>query len=197
MSGRSAPSPVWIVLCSTKSQWETMPAISTTLRSWISPQEPRVEGRLSARDEVAGLAPQRADALAELADHLRELALGLAALALQAPDLALHARELLLHGRDDALDLLGALRHLAGRALLLGAARLGDAARQRGAGLLHHVERERLQLLAQARGCRGAARTTAASAPIRTPIIASSTVIVSSLSVGGCQTWHRGRTARR
>ena len=48
MSGRRMPSPVWMVLCSTKSQWATMPAISTTLRSWISPHEPRVLGRRSA-----------------------------------------------------------------------------------------------------------------------------------------------------
>ena len=48
MSGRSAPSSVSIVLCSRKSQWDTMPAISTTLRSWISPHEPRVAGRFRA-----------------------------------------------------------------------------------------------------------------------------------------------------
>jgi hypothetical protein len=48
MSGRSRPSSVWIVDCSTKSQWATMPASSTTLRSWISPHDPRVSGRFSA-----------------------------------------------------------------------------------------------------------------------------------------------------
>src|ERR1700677_509315 len=52
MSGRSAPSLVWIVLCSRKSQCETMPAISTTLRNWISPHEPRVAGRLSAETRL-------------------------------------------------------------------------------------------------------------------------------------------------
>ena len=79
-----------------------MPAISTTLRSWISPQEPRVEGRLSAETRLPVSWRSAAHALAELADHLRELALRLAALALQTADLALHAPELLLHGRRRA-----------------------------------------------------------------------------------------------
>ena len=52
MSGRRRPSAEWIVLCSMKSQWETMPAISTTLRSWISPQAPRVSGRLRAETRL-------------------------------------------------------------------------------------------------------------------------------------------------
>ncbi len=116
----------------------------------LAPRAAR-RGALQRGHEVARLLAQRADALAELADHLRKLALGLAALALEAADLALHPAELLLHGLDDALDLLGAARHLAGGALLLGAARLLEALGERVAGLAQHVQRDRLQLLAQAR----------------------------------------------
>ena len=106
-------------------------------------------GPLQRGHEVAGLLAQRADALAELTHHLRELALTLSALALQAPDLALHPAELLRHGVDDALDLLRARGHLARGALLLGAARLLKPLGERVAGLAQHVQRDRLQLLAQ------------------------------------------------
>ena len=177
MSGRRLPSPVWIVRCSTKSQCETMPAISTTLRSWISPQEPRVDGRFERGDEVAGLLTQRADAVAELADHLCELALRLPALALEAPDLVLHPAELLLDGLDDALHLLRATRHLAGGALLLRAARLGDALRQRLAGLREHVDRDRRQLLARASAVAPHQRRPRTAAPSSTPRISSRTLI--------------------
>jgi hypothetical protein len=116
----------------------------------LSPRAAR--GRALQRGhEVAGLLAQRADAVAELADHLSELALRLAALALEAPDLLLHPAELLLDGLDDALHLLRATRHLARGALLLHAARLGDALGQRLAGLGEHVDRDRRQLLARTR----------------------------------------------
>ena len=48
-SGRSTP-PVGVarVACSTKSQYESIPASSTTRRSWISPQRPRTCGARSA-----------------------------------------------------------------------------------------------------------------------------------------------------
>ena len=48
MSGRRRPSSVMVETCSSKSQCESMPAISTTRRSWISPQRPRVCGERSA-----------------------------------------------------------------------------------------------------------------------------------------------------
>jgi hypothetical protein len=113
----------------------------------LAPRPPR-RRPLEGGDEVAGLLAQRADALAELADHRLQVALRFAALALEPADLALHAAEFLLHGRDQALDLLGAPGHLAGRALVLGGPRLGDGLRQRGARLGHHVDRDRLQFLA-------------------------------------------------
>ncbi len=150
MSGRSVPSPVWMVLCSTKSQCATMPAISTTLRSWISPHEPRVAGRFSAETRLPASWRSVPTPSLELAHHLRQLALGLAALALKAPDLALHTTQLLLDRSHDALDLLRAPGHLAAGALLLGAAGVHDALRQRIAGLREHVHRDRLQLLAHA-----------------------------------------------
>ena len=48
MSGRRRPSSVAVDTCSSKSQCSSMPAISTTRRSWISPQRPRVCGERSA-----------------------------------------------------------------------------------------------------------------------------------------------------
>ena len=42
-----------VLSCSMKSQYSTMPAISTTRRSWISPQRPRTLGRLSERDRFS------------------------------------------------------------------------------------------------------------------------------------------------
>ena len=105
-----------------------MPAISITLRNWISPQEPRVLGRFSADTRLPVSWRSAADALVQLAHHARQFALGLLALALQAPDLVLDPAELLVDGAHQPLELLGALGHLAGRALLLGAALVGEAA---------------------------------------------------------------------
>ena len=48
MSGRSRPSAVVVVCCSSKSQCSAMPAAFTALRSVISPQRPRVCGDRSA-----------------------------------------------------------------------------------------------------------------------------------------------------
>ncbi len=127
MSGRSAPSSP-LRSCSARGSRSGRPSPPSRRRCAAgSPPRSRAwPGRLQRRYEVAGLLAQRAHALAELAEHLRELALRLAALALQPPDLALHPSQLLLHRRDQALDLLGAPGHLAGRALLLGAACLLD-----------------------------------------------------------------------
>ncbi len=62
MSGRSRPSSVAISNCVAKSQCSSMPAISTTRRSVISPQRPRVAGvrsaltsRVVSRDRFAWL----------------------------------------------------------------------------------------------------------------------------------------------
>src|SRR5207302_7793237 len=100
--------------------------------------------------EVAGLLAQGTHAFSEVADHLRELALRLAALALEAPDLSLHPAEFVLHRSDEPLDLLAALGHLAGGTLLLGAALVLQAPRERLAGLREDVYRDRLQLVAHA-----------------------------------------------
>ena len=43
--------------CSSKSQRRSMPAISTTRRSCISPQRPRTAGVRSARDSVSVVEP--------------------------------------------------------------------------------------------------------------------------------------------
>ncbi len=48
MSGRTTPSEVAALACSSKSQNLAMPAISATLRSCSSPQRPRASGRRSA-----------------------------------------------------------------------------------------------------------------------------------------------------
>src|SRR6202011_3234579 len=115
----------------------------------LAPRAP-CTGALQRRDEVARLLAQRAHALAQLAQHLRELALGVPALALQPADLALHAPELLRHRAHQSLDLLRPAGHLPGGALLLGAARLFQAPRQRVAGLRENVDGDRRQLIAQA-----------------------------------------------
>src|SRR5690349_18744558 len=47
-SGRTGPSGVATVTCSSKSQRAVIPASSTTRRSWSSPQRPRASGRRSA-----------------------------------------------------------------------------------------------------------------------------------------------------
>src|SRR5665647_2338685 len=57
MSGRSRPSSVRTWLCSTKSTCSTIPAASTTLRSWISPHRPRTWPDLSAVPRWVG--PER------------------------------------------------------------------------------------------------------------------------------------------
>ena len=48
MSGRRRPSSASVVTCSSKSQWGSIPAISTTRRSCTSPQRPRVCGERRA-----------------------------------------------------------------------------------------------------------------------------------------------------
>src|ERR1017187_2408670 len=48
ISGRSRPSSDVTVVWVSKSQWSSMPAISTTRRNWISPQCPRTLGVRSA-----------------------------------------------------------------------------------------------------------------------------------------------------
>src|ERR1039457_645650 len=47
-SGRRRPSSPTSVVCEVKSQYSSMPAISTTRRNWISPQRPRALGVRSA-----------------------------------------------------------------------------------------------------------------------------------------------------
>ena len=56
-SGRSCrPSSPSIVCCSSKSQYESIPAISITRFSWISPQRPRVcDSPAQGVDEIARL----------------------------------------------------------------------------------------------------------------------------------------------
>src|SRR5436309_2916431 len=78
------------------------------------------------------------------------LALCLAALALEAANLALHPAELLLDRAHQTLDLLAAPGHLAGRALLLGAALVFQTARERVARLRENVDGQRLELVTQA-----------------------------------------------
>ena len=128
---------------------------------------------LECRYELTRLLAQRVGAGAQRAHHLRELHLGVAALALQAGELRLDLAELLVHGLHEPLELLRATGHLAGGALLLGPARLGHALRERIAGLLQHVQGDRLQLVAQALALLNAlclvrlAALTAATAPQR------------------------------
>ena len=143
MSGRSGPSPVHRALLEEVAVGDHPRHLDDVAQLDLAPGPAR-GGSLQRRDEVAGLLSQRAHPVAELADHLRELALGLAALALETSDLALHPRRALLDGADEPLDLLGASRHLAGRALLLGSARVGEPLRERVARLREHVDRDRL-----------------------------------------------------
>ena len=53
MSGRTVPSSVAAVTCSSKSQCSSMPAASTARRSVISPQRPRCLGRPQRGHQVA------------------------------------------------------------------------------------------------------------------------------------------------
>ena len=126
-----------------------MPASSTTRRSWISPQEPRVSGRLSA--ETSSPVSRRSVSVPALqrAHHLRELDLGVAALALEAPQLALDLCELLVHRSHESLELLRTSRHLAGRALLLGTTLVVESLCERVTGLREDVAGDRLHRVAQ------------------------------------------------
>jgi len=61
-SGRKRPASVLVDTCSSKSQCESIPAISTTRRNCISPQRPRVWGSAAHRPgcgSLFGVAPGR------------------------------------------------------------------------------------------------------------------------------------------
>ena len=153
MSGRSCPSPVWIVDCSTKSQWETIPAISTTLRSWISPHEPRVEGRFSAETRL----PVSLRSVSVPCVNVRTISASWTCESRRSRSRRESSLSTLPSfswtGSTSRLISAVRARHLARGALLLGAALVGEALRQRIAGLLEHVSRDRLQFVARrARG---------------------------------------------
>ena len=59
VGAQDRPSSSRVVGCSSKSQCSSIPAISITRRSWISPQRPRTCGARERVDEVAGLAAER------------------------------------------------------------------------------------------------------------------------------------------
>ncbi len=97
-SGRSTrPSSPGIVCCSSKSQYDSIPAISITRRSWISPHWPRVcELPAQGADEVAGLRAQPLVVLADELELLVDLAVGALALLLQEAHVQLDLVERLL-----------------------------------------------------------------------------------------------------
>ena len=68
---RSFPSPSRLLACSTKSQWSTMPASSTTRLSWISPQRPAHVRRAQRGHEVSRLQPEALRVLRERAAPAR------------------------------------------------------------------------------------------------------------------------------
>ena len=109
MSGRSRPSSVPTLSCSTKSQWASMPAISTTRRSWISPQRPRTAGAFSAWTRLLVSCCSFSWATGERCDLLAQRAVGLGAGLLEAADVLLEAAEGVADRRHQPLDRLPAL----------------------------------------------------------------------------------------
>ncbi len=105
-------------------------------------------GRFSAETRLPVSLRSVPTPVVQLAHHLRQLALGLRALALEPPDLALHLAELLVDGRDQPLDLLRAPGHLAGSALLLGAALVGSRCASESPVCASTSTRDRLHLVA-------------------------------------------------
>ncbi len=75
-SGRRRPSSPNRVVCAVKSQWSSIPAISTTRRSWISPQLPRTAGRAQRRHQLARLGAQLRLRLQQAADLLVQRRIG-------------------------------------------------------------------------------------------------------------------------
>lgn len=61
MSGRTTPSRVTALTCSSKSQKRAIPAISATRRSCSSPHRPRASGRWSARTSASVWALSRSE----------------------------------------------------------------------------------------------------------------------------------------
>ncbi len=142
MSGRSLPSAPSVVTCCSKSQCSTIPAISTTRRSCISPQRPRVAGRAQRRHQVARLGLQLVLGLGERPDLLAEPGVGLLALELEEPQPLLVAAELLAQRGEQLLDGLGALVEIAARRLL-GVAHAGVGQLQElGVVLLERLARQ-------------------------------------------------------
>ena len=177
------PSPSRVVGCSTKSQCWTMPAISTTRRSWISPQRPRTCGARSAVTRLL-VSPWRRSCSSRSAAHgLRQRAVGLLAGALERVDLRLHLPERLAQRCDVRVQLglrqveerARALLHRLGRGRPHGAR---DALVERPAlgvelrlGLDRAtLERPHLERRARRRGRpHGARRRGARGAPARPP----------------------------
>ena len=93
MSGRTRASSSATVCCSEKSQYGSIPAFSTTLRSCISPHLPRDEGLRSARH-------QRRRLRRKIGGRALELIRAAQKLAEQTIELA----ELLRHRRDEFAD---------------------------------------------------------------------------------------------
>ncbi len=94
MSGRSLPSAPSVVTCCSKSQCSTIPAISTTRRSCISPQRPRVAGDRSAVTRLRVSDCSLSWDSVSVPDLLAQPGVRLLALELEEPQALLVAAEL-------------------------------------------------------------------------------------------------------
>ena len=110
-----------------KSQWSSMPAISTTRRNWISPQWPRA---LGVRSAVTSLPVSRAQlrlGFDEAADLFVERGIGTGAGFLQFLDLGVHLVERFADRRYQLGDgVLAQLQIAAGSLLSLGEGGAGE-----------------------------------------------------------------------
>ena len=143
-SGRSRPSSPSTLCCSWKSQWSSMPAISTTRRSCSSPQRPRTCGARSARTRLP--ASVRSSPCASAMPELLASA-GVRALArlLQLPQLPVELPQAVAHRREQLGDALLAPLQVAARALLV-LLQAGPGQRQeRRARFAQRLRRERLE----------------------------------------------------
>ncbi len=113
MSGRRRPSSVVVDTCSSKSQCSSMPAISTTRRSWISPQRPRVWGERRAVTRLRVSLLELLVSQVELGQLLAQPLVGALPIQLDLPQPELVARQRLAQRVEQLRDGLLALGEVA------------------------------------------------------------------------------------
>ena len=122
MSGRTRASSSATVCCSEKSQYASMPAFSTTLRSCISPHLPREAGLRRAVTsvevcvrQVRGRRLQLVGSAQELVDLLAQAPRIALARRLQIGDQPVELAELLRYRRDELADAFAGAQRRASR----------------------------------------------------------------------------------